>query len=124
MDLNLQVEEEKDIQINLLNECNLDISFEPIEDLEFILESEEELNILINDEEEIDISMENDVIKVISDDVEKYEGIYDITPQAFQNQELYTKDKLLKENITVKEIPFFETSNQYGNTIYIGSEVC
>lgn len=59
----------------------------------------------------------------VINDAEIYEGEHIITPKPFQQQELETKDKILKENIKVKEIPYFETSNIYGNTVYIGSEV-
>ena len=54
---------------------------------------------------------------------EKYKGEYNITPLAFKQQELKTKDKLLEENVIVKEVPFFEVSNTEGTTVYIGSEV-
>ena len=92
------------------------------EEIEIILEDEEEL-IDINLEEEdelIDIKLENDIIEIPIYDEEIYDGEYDITPLAFQEQELETKDKLLEKNIKVKEIPFFETSNLYGDTVYIG----
>ena len=51
-----------------------------------------------------------------------YSGEYEITPQV-ESQTLPTRNKILRENMEVKEIPYYETSNEYGNTIYIGSEV-
>lgn len=92
------------------------------EELEIVLENEEELlEIILKDEEELlDVTLENDVIEVPVYDHEIYKGEHDITPLAFQEQELETKDKLLEKNIKVKEIPFFETSNLYGDTVYIG----
>ena len=54
---------------------------------------------------------------------EPYEGEYEVTPKAYIRQELETQNKVLTENIKVKEIPYFETSNVYGDTVYIGSEV-
>ena len=51
---------------------------------------------------------------------QRYEGEYEITPLPFQEQELQTKEKVLEDNIKVKEIPYYETSNLYGNTVYIG----
>lgn len=89
-------------------------------ELEVILESEEELDLTLESEEELDVVLEIDIIEVPVYDHEIYDGEYDITPLAFQEQELETKDKLLEKNIKIKEIPFFETSNQYGNTVYIG----
>ena len=54
---------------------------------------------------------------------EKYTGEYEVTPKAYIEQELETQNKVLTKNIKVKEIPYFETSNIYGDTVYIGSEV-
>lgn len=51
-----------------------------------------------------------------------YSGEYEITPQV-ESQTLQTKNRILRENMQVKEIPYYETSNLYGETIYIGSEV-
>lgn len=54
---------------------------------------------------------------------EVYEGDYKVVPQAFNPQTLETADKLLKENIVVAEVPFIETSNESGLTVYIAREV-
>jgi hypothetical protein len=52
-----------------------------------------------------------------------YTGSYEVTPKTSE-QSLQTKDKHLTENVTIKSIPFFATSNNSGgNTVYIGSEV-
>lgn len=94
------------------------------ENLEIILTDEEELiDITLEDEESLlNVTLENDIIEVIPTGLQ-YKGEYEITPLAYQEQEFETKDKYLQKNIKVKEIPFFETSNLYGNTVYIGSEV-
>ena len=63
----------------------------------------------------------NTIIK--NEYVENYVGNYIVIPLAYQQQELKTKNKLMKENVVVKEVPFFEVSNVEGTTIYIGSEV-
>lgn len=55
--------------------------------------------------------------------VDKYKGEYNVTPKLFQQQELKTKDKLLEKNIIIKEVPYYETSNAQGITVFIGSEV-
>lgn len=53
-----------------------------------------------------------------------YKGEYQITPHAFKEQILNTSNKLLKQNITVKKIPYFETSNECeGKTVYIAKEI-
>lgn len=52
-----------------------------------------------------------------------YTGSYEVTPKTSE-QSLKTKDRHLTDDVTVKAIPFFETSNNSGgNTVYIGSEV-
>ena len=54
----------------------------------------------------------------------KYEGSYLITPSTDQDVVLKTKDKLMTDDLTLKKIPFHETSNDSGGvTIYIGKEV-
>ena len=53
-------------------------------------------------------------------DYETYDGEYEVVPRAFNSQTLKTANKLLMKDITVTEVPFFETSNeQDGKTIYI-----
>ena len=51
-----------------------------------------------------------------------YSGSYDIIPTE-NDQTLQTKNKILRDNLLVERIPYYETSNEYGKTIYIGDEV-
>lgn len=55
-------------------------------------------------------------------DVETYNGSYVIVPSAIHETTLPTKDKLLLDNVTVKKVPYYETSNTYGSTAYIADE--
>lgn len=51
---------------------------------------------------------------------EPYDGPYTVTP-SFETQELATKDKLLREDVTVEAIEVARVSNPAGGkTIYIG----
>lgn len=60
----------------------------------------------------------------VTTEPESFDGNYEVTPKAFESQTLETKDKLMKENITIKEIPYWESSNQSGGkTAYIAKEV-
>ena len=53
----------------------------------------------------------------------EYTGEYTVIP-SLSEQTLETKQKLMKENLTVMEIPYFETSNNSGGTtVYIGKEI-
>lgn len=63
------------------------------------------------------------VIKVGTGDSKPYEGEYEVTPQAKSAVILPTKDRLLSKDVNVKKIPYYETSNQTGVTVYIASEV-
>ena len=52
-----------------------------------------------------------------------YDGDYIVTPRAHEEVVLETSDKLLTDDVTILKIPYFETHNDYGETIYIGSEI-
>ena len=51
-----------------------------------------------------------------------YTGEYVITPLPFVSQTLETRGKSMIDDVTVREIPYYETSNISGKTIYIGGE--
>lgn len=54
---------------------------------------------------------------------EDYEGDYSVTPKV-DSQVLATKAKYMVDDLVIKEIPFFDTSNTSGGrTIYIGDSV-
>ena len=52
-----------------------------------------------------------------------YEGPYLVTPKPYIEQILETANKHLTEDVRVLEIPYYETSNLTGTTVYIGNEV-
>lgn len=52
-----------------------------------------------------------------------YTGTYEVTPKANTEQTLQTAGKQLLENVTVHEVPYYETSNISGTTVYIAQEV-
>lgn len=53
---------------------------------------------------------------------EEYEGEYIVVPSTRDEQTLLTKNKLMAEDVTVRRIPYYETSNLYGKTVYIGED--
>lgn len=56
-------------------------------------------------------------------DVDYYDGDYTVTPKV-KKQELATRQKFLTEDVKIKEIPFFEVSNnEGGQTVFIGKEL-
>lgn len=52
--------------------------------------------------------------------IEEYEGPYVVTPKAWEEIILDTDEKYMKDDVTVLEIPYYETSNVSGMTAYIG----
>lgn len=53
-----------------------------------------------------------------------YEGNYEVTPLAFQRTVLSTEGKKMENDVVVKEIPYYETSNlSGGTTVYIAGQV-
>ena len=54
-------------------------------------------------------------------DLPNYDGDYIVIPKTSE-QVLQTAQKVMLENIVVKEVPYYETSNTAGgNTVYIAS---
>ena len=53
--------------------------------------------------------------------VESYKGDYTITPKI-DSQTMRTKNKKMEDNVTVLAIPYYETSNLTGKTVYIGGD--
>lgn len=51
-----------------------------------------------------------------------YEGEYEVTPKTYDEQTLQTVNKKMLKNVTIKKIPQFEVSNEYGCTLIIGEE--
>lgn len=52
-----------------------------------------------------------------------YEGPYEVTPRADEQQTLHTKNLTMKKDVTVRAVPYYEMDNQTGTTVYIASEV-
>ena len=52
-----------------------------------------------------------------------YDGIYEVTPKAWDVQTLETAHKLMTDNVTVFKVPYWETSNLYnGLTVFIAED--
>lgn len=53
-----------------------------------------------------------------------YDGTYEIIPKVSEAQILPTSNRVLKEDVMVREVPFYETGNDSdGMTAYIGKDV-
>ena len=64
----------------------------------------------------------NDAVLVYADSV-PYEGSCEVIPKAYETQVLQTKGKAMKEDVLVLPVPYYETDNSNGTTIFIASEV-
>lgn len=53
--------------------------------------------------------------------ISTYEGSYEIIPKV-NAQIVETRSKTMKDDLTVLAIPYYETSNPTGKTVYIGGE--
>lgn len=52
-----------------------------------------------------------------------YEGSYEVIPTV-DGQMMETKEKYMKDDVTIHPIPYFSVGNNSGgNTVFIGSEV-
>ena len=72
-----------------------------------------------NTNEQIDFSTDTEIhVEIVAS--EEYTGPYLVTPQAYENQILQTKDKTCTDDVTVLKVPKYETSNLAGGkTVYI-----
>lgn len=56
-------------------------------------------------------------------DADVYDDEYEVAPKTY-SQTLETKSKFMTDDITIKEIPYFETSNEDdGITVYIANTI-
>lgn len=54
--------------------------------------------------------------------VNPYEGSYTVVSKPFKDEVIETKNHSMTSNITVLKIPYYETGNETGYTVYIGGE--
>lgn len=52
-----------------------------------------------------------------------YRGEYDVIPKAHIMQTLETDGKTMEDDVRVHEIPYYETSNVSGTTVYIADSL-
>lgn len=64
----------------------------------------------------------NGIVKYDSS-TELYTGEYNVVPKAAEEQRLPCAGKKMKKDVTVQKVPYYETSNDAGITVYIASEV-
>lgn len=75
------------------------------------------IDVLI-DQQILTVEVQSPIVKVGT--AKKYDGEYTVTPVAFEEVVLETKNTILDNDIRVLEIPYFRMSNISGDTVYIG----
>lgn len=59
----------------------------------------------------------------LSNQISSFDGDYTITPKAHSEQELECQGFVMRENVLVLKVPYWETSNlQDGLTVYIAED--
>lgn len=56
-------------------------------------------------------------------DVQTYTGEYVVTPSASEQIVLNTSGKRMADDVTVREVPYYEVSNESGKTVYIADTI-
>lgn len=75
-----------------------------------------------NTMEPVDVQVDA-VTRIPAGDVPVYDGPYEAIPKVTA-QTLQTAQKFMREDVSVRAIPYFDVSNPAGgNTIYIANEV-
>ena len=72
-------------------------------------------------EEKTHLSLQGDIMTTGSGPGQTYPGPYEFTSLPFIDQDINTKDLRMKSNITIKQIPYDEVSNEFGLTVTISS---
>lgn len=100
---------------------------EDIYNLDFVPESN--INFSVNqDEHELffaagEQSINLDIQGEVFGDASPYEGSYVVIPKAYQDQVLETQGLVMLNDVTVTRVPYWQTGNTSGDTVYIASEV-
>lgn len=88
----------------------------------FELARRDEEFIFTFEEPVINFTIEQAIIVHEGGNYDVYDGEYIVTPKAYNPVVLETKEKLMEDDVTVLKIPYYETSNESGLTVYIGDE--
>lgn len=72
-------------------------------------------------EESQELSLEFGEVIYVHHDYDPYEGPYEVTSRPWEDYTLPTKDKNMTDDVLVHQIPYAETTNEYGTTVSISS---
>lgn len=67
------------------------------------------------------LSTVSGTLDIFAGEIPSYDGSYDVTPLPFTEILLETASKRMERDVTVREIPYYETTNDSGGyTVNIG----
>jgi len=82
-----------------------------------------QVQLAVNESKEYYDLSTSETINVSINDIPDYEGSYVVVPEI-RSQTLQTKDKKMTDDVLVREIPYYETSNiQNGITVFIADNL-
>lgn len=83
---------------------------------------EENLLVQLDGDLSLEFSDDGDVGIFYQDGYPIYTGATEVTPKV-TDQYLYTSGKAMSTDIHILEVPYYETTNVSGTTVYIANEV-
>ena len=81
---------------------------------------DEYVNVSVSEENTVSVNAD---VTVTHAQADYYEGEYVVIPRANDSVVLETRDKLLTDDVTVTKVPYYQTHNETGETVFIASEV-
>ncbi len=85
-----------------------------------VSEQDQTFSVSSENVQEIDAEL-SEAIQIVSTNL--YQGEYIVIPKAQNEVVLETRNKTMADNVTVRKVPYYETSNITGETVYIATEV-
>lgn len=96
-------------------DTTINVTLDTEEDISIDLDEAEVSAMSLTQPQDIDVDMG----EFVYIDREEYGGLYTVTPTDAE-QTLDTSDKAMRSDVRVLAIPYFETTNIKGTTVYIG----
>ena len=88
--------------------------------VKFKVKEDDPIRFKVTDDESVKFKIDS---MIAIGGAERYEGEYVITPKAYDEQILETKDKIMSNDVVVLKVPKYETTNLSGGyTVYIAEE--
>ena len=115
--MNISFENAQYIDVGFSQGSAFDVGFVTGDEREDVLfGNREQFDVTFSDNQSFDVDFGNTAT------ITPYTGTYDVIPKV-KGQVLETKEKYMNDDVTVYGVPYFETSNESGTTVYIAGEL-